>query len=81
MESEASLTGLTGFSLREHPQNCLVAALITCEVPQDYILGPVLFLLYMLPLDHIMERHNESYHSYADNIKTDIHITKKIFFN
>ena len=40
---------------------------LQCGVPQELVLGPILYLLYTSPLSDIVKKFNLSYHFYADD--------------
>ena len=40
---------------------------LTCNVPQGFVLGPIDFCIYMLPLGTILKYHTVQYHIYADD--------------
>ena len=49
--------------------NCSTFAPAYSGVPQDSVLGPMLFTMYIKPLSAIIDSHSIIHHSFADDLQ------------
>ena len=87
LETELGVTGpaLEWFDsyLRSRTQSVVIGAshskpvVLESGVPYGSVLGPLLFLVYLLPLKRLFNKHKISYHTYADDLQLYVEFCPK----